>query len=63
MKYKDLFNKDNETVVVFVPVKRTDDTSVNTILDTCMQLATEYDYYLDDTKTTSDYILLYISKI
>lgn len=62
MKYKDIFNKDNETAVVFIPVKHADDTSVNTVLDTCMQLATEYDYYLDDIKTTSDYILLIYQK-
>ena len=62
MKYRDIFNKDNETVVVFISVKRTDDISVNTVLDTCAQLATEYDYYLDDTKTTSDYILLIYQK-
>lgn len=62
MKYRDIFNKDNETVVVFVSTKHTDDISVNTVLDTCMQLATEYDYYLDDTKTTSDYILLIYQK-
>ena len=43
MKYRDIFNKDNETVVVFIPVKLTDDTSVNTVLNTCMQLATEYE--------------------
>lgn len=62
MKYKDLFNKDNETVVVFVSIKHTDDVSVNTVLDTCAQLATEYDYYLDDIKTMSDYILLIYQK-
>ena len=62
MKYKDLFNKDNETAVVFVSTKGTDDISVNTVLDTCMQLATEYDYYLDDIKTTSEYILLVYQK-
>lgn len=62
MKYRDIFNKDNETVVVFVSIKHTDDISVNTVLDTCMQLATEYDYYLDDTKTMSDYILLIYQK-
>ena len=62
MKYRDIFNKDNETVVVFVSTKRTDDISVNTVLDTCMQLATEYDYYLDDIKTTSEYILLVYQK-
>ena len=62
MKYRDIFNKDNETVVVFVSIKRTDDISVNTVLDTCAQLATEYDYYLDDIKTMSDYILLVYQK-
>lgn len=62
MKYRDIFSKDNETAVVFIPVKHADDTSVNTVLDTCMQLATEYDYYLDDIKTTSDYILLIYQK-
>ena len=62
MKYRDLFSKDNETVVVFVSIKRTDEISINTVLDTCMQLATEYDYYLDDIKTMSDYILLIYQK-
>lgn len=62
MKYRNIFNKDNETVVVFVSIKRTDDISVNTVLDTCAQLATEYDYYLDDIKTMTDYILLIYQK-
>nr|DAR75056.1 MAG TPA: hypothetical protein [Caudoviricetes sp.] len=64
MKYKDLFNKDNEIVVVFVSTKHTDDvtTGVNSVLDTCMQLATKYDYYLEDTKTMPDYILLIYQK-
>lgn len=62
MKYRDLFSKDNETVVVFVSIKRTDEISINTVLDTCMYLATEYDYYLDDIKTMSDYILLIYQK-
>lgn len=62
MKYKDIFNKDNETVVVFVTTKGKDDISINSILEICMQLATKYDYYLDDTKTTSEYILLIYQK-
>ena len=62
MKYKDIFNKDNETAVVFVTTKGKDDISINTVLEICMQLATKYDYYLDDTKTTSDYILLIYQK-
>lgn len=62
MKYRDLFSKDNETVVVFVSIKRTDEISINTVLDTCTYLATEYDYYLDDIKTMSDYILLIYQK-
>lgn len=62
MKYKDIFNKDNETAIVFVSTKGTDDISINSVLGVCMQLATKYDYYLDDIKTTSDYILLIYQK-
>ena len=62
MKYDDIFDKGNETVTAFITLTSRNYTRINEMINECMELATEYDYYLDEIKTMPDYILLVYQK-
>lgn len=62
MKYDDIFDKGNETVTAFITLTSRNDTCINEMINECMELATEYDYYLDEIKTMPNYILIVYQK-